>query len=216
MEKLMDEVNLKRCDDYYTPESLAWDLLVGDIDDVKVGKLMGFSPSNKNENENKHEMLTFQFEILITIFMEILFNIAKLDFHDGESTGETFIPQYDKFNINAYSEMIKDKFKLLGYCVIIISEKIDNFSNEQEDFKYLINNRYCRVLLKHNSEEIDEQFDNFPEDTYYHMKINGLNKNIYNNLWEIYCVFFMNDIIFTVSFQICSPDDYIEKKLIFA
>jgi hypothetical protein len=134
--------------------------------------------------------------------MEILFNVAKLDHYSDENTnGEIYIPQYDKFNINAYSSMIEDKFKLLGYCVVINSEKIEKFSNDKDGFKFLIDNRYCRVLLKHNNKESNEEFDNFPEDTYYHMKINGLNKNKYDKLEQIYCVYFMNDSIFSVNFS---------------
>ena len=159
MEKLMEEVNLKRCDEYYTPESLAWDLLVGDIsiDNDKIGKLMGFTINDKDKNNNKNETLTFQFEILITIFMEILFNVAKLDYYSDENmVNKKFIPQYDKFNIDAYSSMIEDKFKLLGYHVVINNEKIEKFSNDKNGFKFLIDNRYCRVLLKHNNKESTE------------------------------------------------------------
>lgn len=198
MDYLIEEVNLKRSDDFYTPESLAWDLLVGDIDTDKVCKMLSYSVDN-NEKNNKNDKLTFQFEILITIFMEILFDIAKLDYYGDDNEGsKKFIPQYDKFDINLYKNIIEEKFKIFGYGVGVNCEKLEKFSQDKEGFKFLIDNRYCRVLLRYN--ENNDEFKNFSDDTYYHMAINGLNKNKYDKLEHIYSVFFMNDSVFSVNF----------------
>jgi hypothetical protein len=198
MNYLIEEANLKRCDDFYTPESLAWDLLVGNIDNEKVGKMLSYS-TDKNEKNDENNKLTFQFEILITIFMELLFNIAKLDYYgEDNEDSKKFIPQYDKFDINLYKNVIEEKFKIFGYCVNINSEKLEKFSQDKEGFKFLIDNRYCRILLRGN--EVNDDFKNFSDETYYHMVINGLNKNKYKKMEQIYSVFFMNDSVFSVNF----------------
>lgn len=203
MEKLLEEVKMQRIDDFYTPESLAWDLLVGDIDNTKVGKLLDYSYENINNNISSHEKITFRFEILLTIFMEILFDLAKLEYYsqnDGnDGNNNKFIPEYEKFNIDAYINLIEDKFKIFGFCVFINKEKMEKFSSDKDGFKFLMENRYCRVLLKNYNED-NSEFENLPDDTYYHMKINGLNKNNYDNLKQIYSVFFLNEYVFCVNF----------------
>lgn len=199
MEYLIEEANLKRSSDFYTPESFAWDLLVGDIDNDKVGKLLSYSI--ENEKDNKNDKLTFQFEILITIFLELMFNLAKLDYY-GEDNDEDkkFIPQYDKFDMNLYKNIIGDKFKIFGYGVNVNFENLEKFTLDKEGFKFLVDNRYCRVLLRYNDINDEKEFSKFSDDTYYHMIINGLNKNKYDKLEQIYSIFFIGDSVFSVNF----------------
>lgn len=202
MENLLEEVKMQRTDDFYTPESLAWDLLVGNTDNTKVEKLLDYS-YERVDNKKKiasQEKLTFRFEILLTIFMEILFDLAKLNCYGENNEGSLkFEPKYEKFNINAYIDLIEDKFKILGFCVFINKEKMENFSGDKDGFKFLMENRYCRVLLKNYSED-NSDFENLPGDTYYHMKINGLNKNKYDDLKQIYSIFFWGEYVYCVNF----------------
>jgi hypothetical protein len=207
MENLVEEIE-SRDTKFYTPESIAWDLLVGeskDIDPEKKGKLICFIENeNKegNKEENKEELtnsdlLTYNYEILITIFMELLFNMAKLNFY-FENENNDFIPDYKKFNIDAFFSLIQDKFKILGFMAFVDSEKMEG---DKEWLIDLINQRYCRVVLRYHDDDEHFEINNVSKDVYYHMKLNGLNKKKYKKLGEIYSVVFLNDNVYKIYFE---------------
>ena len=91
-------------DELYTPEKSAWHLLYGNIDEAQKG-FDAYSVCSDNENR-----FTFLFEILLTIFMELLFNIAKAN---QFCENDNFIPNYINFNMDAFISIILDKFMLL-------------------------------------------------------------------------------------------------------
>ena len=162
MENLLEEVKMQRTDDFYTPESLAWDLLVGNTDNTKVEKLLDYS-YERVDNKKKiasQEKLTFRFEILLTIFMEILFDLAKLNCYGENNEGSLkFEPKYEKFNIDAYIDLIEDKFKILGFCVFINKEKKEQ--ENEERIRNIIKEELENLTLKNNpiktTEKVDEK-----------------------------------------------------------
>lgn len=169
----------------YTPESIAWELLVGDIETNTKGKI--YTPDND---------ITCNYEILITIFMELLFNIAKIDFY-SEKGNVNFVPDYSEKNLKTLFSIVDNKLYALGYTVIVKEYNL-NDGEMCKDIKDVIENRYCRVLLRNYDK--DDIFNNIPENIYYHMKLNGLNKQKYNKLIEIYSLIFLNDKIYKINF----------------
>jgi hypothetical protein len=201
MESLIEEIE-SHDSKIYTPESIAWDLLVGEsIDIEKRGKLIGFGPLEK-EKENpelsKSDILTYRYEILITIFMELLFNMAKLNHFAESDNNAKFIPDYKKFNMDTFFSLIQDKFKILGFLAFVDSEKMEG---DQKWLISLVNERYCRVVLRYYDDDSNFEINNVSEDIYYHMKLNGLNKMKYKKLKEIYSVIFLNDKVYKIYFD---------------
>jgi hypothetical protein len=200
MQDLFDEIELQRESKNYTPESIAWELLVGEIDKEKQGKLMAFSEDSA-DNATKHDKLTFEYEILITIFMELLFNISKLNYFSENNDKNEFIPNYKSFNFDPIFEIIDEKMKLLGYKAYVESEDIDDFVSDKDALKHLVDNRYCRIVLRYyDNEDIFDEND-VSKDTFYHMKINGLNKKKYKMLLEIYSIIFLNGKVYRINFD---------------
>jgi hypothetical protein len=207
MENLINEI--ENCIENFedstecTPESIAWDLLVGDIDSEKKGKLIGFCDRDKANNNS--DLLTYRYEMLITIFMEMIFNIAKLNFYSENITSSEnikFLPDYEKINPEVIFPLIQEKFKILGISVFIDSENMEVENDEdKENIIKLVNDRYCRVILRYYDN--DEYFNNnnIEDDIYYHMKLNGLNKSEYKKIREIYSVIFLNSKIYKIYFD---------------
>ncbi len=202
MENLFNEIEIQKELKCYTPESLAWDLLVGEIDKEKQGKLLEFSDDD-NKNPSVNDVLTFRYEILITIFMELLFDMAKLNFYaDEKNENKNFIPKYKNFNIDAYVSVIQEKFEILGFLLHVdVENQIGLTDFEKEDLVKIINDRYCRVILRYNDK--DEYFENndVSENLYYHMKLNGLNNKKYKKMSDIYSVIILNEKIYKIYFD---------------
>lgn len=185
--------------DLYTPERLAWQLLYGNIDDAKKG-FDAYSVCPDNENQ-----FTFLFEILFTIFMELLFNIAKISFYSEHENNQKFIPDYEKFNMEIFLSIISDKFALLSYLVNIRTYTNDDFiGNYDLEYRNLVDNRYCRVILKYyynNSDSDNNIFTHMDDNLYYHMHINALvNSNKFKKIEEVYAIIMLNYKFYKISF----------------
>lgn len=202
MEELFNEIESRKESKIYTPESLAWDLLVGDIDpDTR-----GIDEFVNNGDVTESDKLTDKYQILITIFMELLFGIAKLNFYaelekNGGNINKKFIPKYKKFDLNSYVETIDEKMQQLGFFARVDEQEPENLSEEsKQDLINMINDRYCRVVLRYNDKE--DYFDNndVPEDVYYHMILNGLNKKAFTKLEDIFSIINLNGKVYKISF----------------
>jgi hypothetical protein len=130
-----------------------------------------------------------------------LFNMAKLNFYvenPNNNSAKNFIPDYKKFNIDAFFSLIQDKFKILGFIAHVNAEKMEG---DKEWLIDLVNNRYCRVVLRYYDDDEHFEINNVSKDIYYHMKLNGLNKMNYRKINEIYSVIFLNDKVYKIYFD---------------
>jgi len=86
-----------------------------------------------------------------------------------------------------------------------IGNKTFNAFRKTPRCKYCKNKFVSNVMLRkdYTYEEIDEYFEenDVPEDIYYHMILNGLNKKTYNKLNEIYSIINLNDKVFKINFS---------------
>jgi len=144
-------------DNIMTPESLAWKLLMDDqIDDFK-GVIMSFIDGN--EQENNYENLSGQFEILITIYMEMVFGLLKINHINGllNEQGEletereidlekSFNPDLNELSIDDLTLFFREKFKKIR-LFLSISQIHDSETLDPRDFGSK-SEYYCRILLK--------------------------------------------------------------------
>jgi hypothetical protein len=201
MEKFIEQTEEYNNSTIYTPESIAWELLFGNIDEEKKGNLLNYT--NDINYNNIDDPVTFTYEILITIFMELLFNIAKMDYwsESDNNIQNHFIPDYKKFNMSSYISIINDKLKIIGYCMFIKEDDMSDFIYDKESLKTIIDNRYCRIVLRYHDNDDHFESNNISDDIYYHMKLNGLNENKYLKLNDVYSVIFLNEKIYRLSFE---------------
>lgn len=171
----------------YTPEKIARELLIGKFDDSQ--RSIEILSAEKDDGNP----YTFIFEILITIFMEIIFSLAKLDFH-SKNEGVKFIPNYQELQLDELISMASDKLEHLKYITRV--ETYERSDLDCEEFKELADKRYCRVVLRYY--ENDPLFET--SDDLYHIKLNAFaDETKYKKLENVYCLI-MLDKIYVIRF----------------
>jgi hypothetical protein len=139
----------------FTPETLAWTLITDDdCEKIKNGKLIFFDVI---EGLTLEEQIENKFQILLTVYFEMLFGWYKLlhlmkDEMDGTNT--EFKPDLSSITLDDLTKEFLEKFKILGY-ILHVRELTDDEYNEYER-----EISYCRVLLK------DSELDS----NYFHLK----------------------------------------------
>ncbi len=142
-------------DNVVTPESLAWKLLMdNEIEDFN-GVIMSFIEGC--DGNNNYDNIAGQFEILITMYMEMVFGLLKIN-HISKQLNEngeldplvdlekSFNPNLTNLSIDDMTLVFREKFKKIR---IFLSTSLihDSDINNARDFgsysKY-----YCRILLK--------------------------------------------------------------------
>jgi hypothetical protein len=153
----------------YTPEEIALNLIL----DKPVGDTMlVFS------TDDSYETL---FELLITIYIEMIINYLNLNNSD-----------LTKLNLLMISN-INNKFLTLKYNVNMININKDLFDEIKK-------NRYCNILLKY-SQEIENRFFyiNTDIDKKYHFILNYSYKTN-DNLKNIFATVLLNNVYYKISF----------------
>lgn len=182
----------------YSPEELAWKLIMDEH--VNSGALLGYVDDDSNE---------ILFEILITIYMEMVFNYYKLKYlestlNDTVEEENDIINKFDNFkldlsnlNIDNLTNIFTEKIKKIKYN-LFVSELTQN---QYENIKQ---NRYCNVLLKDSPNDktyfaMNEKY--LDPEKRYHFTINSLyKKNSKKNLRDIYCTANINGKYFKIYF----------------
>lgn len=190
-----DEIDEHLNSDIYTPESIAWKLLIEEeLKEIKQGQLIGFL--DESYCTNKLEALTVEFEILITIYMEMVIGWYKLLYLMENTDEKQFKLNLDLLKIDDLLNPFKEKMLVLGY-ILNISE-INNLKI-YEEFK---KNSYCRIALRDLKEDtgffiINNK--NIPKDKKYHFILNSAYEDK-NNIRDIYAVIKINNIGYKINF----------------
>ena len=168
-------------DDIFTPEELAWRLLLDET--INNGKMLAFS------DDNSKEVL---FEILLTIYIEMIFNYYKMQYLESHINDEDdFDNKFDNFkldltqiNLDMLVNNFDEKIKKLKF-ILNISELT------KEQFDIFKPSRYCTILFRDlirdknffiiNAEYIEP-------DKRYHFVKNSLYQ-INKELRNIFCLF---------------------------
>jgi hypothetical protein len=185
-------------DNNYTPEALAWKLLMDD--DITTSNLMIFSDENNKE---------IVFEILLTIYLEMIFGYYKMQYLESncnniDEADDNYDDIYDNFrldltNVNLFmlTNIFSTKFNKLNFILNV--REITRLEYDENK-----KNRYCTILLK------DSPFDNtyfimnerhLDPEKRYHFVLNSLYKTKENiELRDIYCTIITNNICYKIYF----------------
>lgn len=150
-------------EDIVTPESLAWRLLIDDDVNDYAGVLLPFVTGDNNTTNDsiRYDNLADQFQILITIYMEMLFGMLKInhinsyidtngDLDESVDLEATFNPDISKFTIDDLIGTFRDRFAKIRVFLSVRGIYDSNENNPKEygsDSDY-----YCRIILKNSPE----------------------------------------------------------------
>lgn len=127
----------------FTPETLAWTLITDEsCEKIKNGKLLFFSDQN---GLNLEEQTENKFQILLTIYFELIFGWYKLLHlmqNEMDGTDTEFKPDLSSITIDDLTKEFVDKFKILGF-ILHVKEITNDELYIEENAKC-----YCKVLLR--------------------------------------------------------------------
>jgi hypothetical protein len=158
-------------DRFMTPDTLAWDLVMGNDRDDFTGVMQGFvSDDHGKYGANRHEQMADEFQILITIYMEMIFNILKSN-HMGSLLNEngdvkegvdlevelaTYRPDFCNYSVDDMTGLFRDKLAKIRYF-LSVRDLTDFCSNDANDFgpgsEY-----YCKILLKDDGRSYSKNY----------------------------------------------------------
>jgi hypothetical protein len=147
-------------DRFVNPDSLAWDLVMGDDREDFSGIMEGIVTDGEGSyRANRYEQLEGEFQILLTIYMEMVFHVLKSnymgelldengDIRDGvdlEAELERYRPDFRKYSVEDMTEIFRTKFAKIRYF-LSVRDLTDLCSDDPADFgretEY-----YCKILL---------------------------------------------------------------------
>lgn len=196
-EDLVTELSEIKKDDVYTPELFAWKLL---LEDANASVLSANLQSFTDTYDEADDPTTFSFEVLLTIFMELIFGMLKLN-HYAENQDDQFNPNFSNHNLEDIIPLLKHKFNEL--CYILSIEIIDE-TQENNSYVNMVNkNRYCKILLRHNQADsgyfiVNEHIIDPDKD--YHMVLNS-RYELTDKLNDVYATCSLNDKTYKFSFD---------------
>ena len=108
VDEIDDFINQHSDKDVHTPESIAWRLLVDDdFAKTENGQLLGFL--QEGQINDKLEATTIGFEILITIYMEMVINWYKLLYIMETSDDKGFKLDLTNVTIDDLKKFVENK-----------------------------------------------------------------------------------------------------------
>lgn len=189
--------------EHYTPENFAWKILIDDTDkEVLSSQLITFTDTKDSYNDPP----SFSFEIYITIFMELIFNIMKINFYttnmnenDGYLTKD-FEYDLSQQNLDDILPLLQHKFNEL-HILLSISKYEENEENETY-IQTLNTNKYCKIIFKQNKHDEQEwkTYSANIDDKEYHMVLSKKYKKK-SELKHIYATCSLNNLTYRISFE---------------
>jgi uncharacterized protein YrzB (UPF0473 family) len=183
--------NVENEENVFTPEELAWRLIMDEHIDEKVS-LFAFTDDNSKET---------LFEILITIYIEMLFDYYKLIYlEQNENINnledfEDFKLDLNNVNIDMLKDIFSEKLKKIKFILNIYELSI-------EEYEYIKKNRYCSILLKDSEYDatyflMNEEY--LEPEKRYHFILNSV-YNSKNELRDIFATVRIKNKFFKISF----------------
>lgn len=215
-------------DNTVTFESLAWKLLMDDDVENYAGILLPLvfdddtSKNTKNTKNTKnnndlsdvrYDSLQDQFQILISVYMEMLFSLMKINhvnsFIDKNGTIDestdletTFKPDLSKFTSRDLIDVFRDKFKKIRIFLSVL-EICDSKKNMPRDYGSS-SEYYCRIILKDSAEGktyFKANSDWIDPEKRYTFVIRDNKKKNEKKLEDFYTVCTIADIKYKISFS---------------
>jgi hypothetical protein len=145
-------------DSIVTPESLAWKILMDDDVEKYAGVIMPFVVGDEENNgsNSKYKSLSVQFEILITMYMEMVFGLLKIkhlaencnsdgELSDDVDLDDSFKPDLTKFVIDDMLTVFRNKFTKVR--IFLSVNEIHDAKDYSDDFGSS-SEYFCKVILK--------------------------------------------------------------------
>jgi hypothetical protein len=182
-----------------TIEEFSWRLLLDDINSeqlngycelmLSIDTVTNDNNSNKQLNACNNEKISDTFQVLITIYMEMIYGSLKIN----NLLNNCDLYDFSKVTINELSDSYKLRFSKINTVLNVfdVTNEIDSFQNY-----------YCKIMLKDT-----------PEGKIYFSKYNNLDKNYtfllnrnlislkYNKLTDLYAICKVNNMIVRISFD---------------
>jgi hypothetical protein len=186
--KLKDFIPYQK-EDYFTTEGIAWKLLM-DTTISDENKIVIFSEDSSVDTTTN---LLTEFETLITIYMEMIYGLVKINYlansqdENGdipENIYDDFIPTIDGFTIDDLTEIFADRLYKIKYQLCL------HEYNEYDKNDETVNQYYCKILLRNKD---DSYFymnkDRIPDNKYFTFVIRRNYKNSsIKELKDIYAI----------------------------
>lgn len=185
--------------DYHTPQTLAWKLLMSDDINNLSSTILSFNVDGSDEAQDP---TSFTFEIMITIFVEMLCTLAMLMSEDDEDVRKQLV-------MSDFFDTIKEKLLKASVSMHINVIEKEWLENDSGYFKGMIDKRYCKVILRDNPEE-EKLFDRYgvPNENMYHMLLNPKYKK-QKNLRDVEALFSVKENIYQISFDFFKRNEII-------
>lgn len=178
--------------DYLSPQNLAWQLLMDDFKGDLTSAIVGFT----QDNDYMNDPTSFTFEMLLTIFTEMIVQMATILQQDSViDTNQDIDEKYYQFNdfFNVIQNILKGSNIL---CNILQYDR-----NENDYLRKIINDRYCRIIFKYNTDD-KHYFETIEDDVQYHFLLNQSTMNKKNDqLKNIYAIIITDTQIYKISFD---------------
>jgi hypothetical protein len=174
----------------FTPELLSWKLLLDDKINFLEHDIMAIDP-----DANEYDQTELSFEVLITLYFELIFNSILLselpDLNDVSGFLETYKPNFTSEKFENLIGVLKDNFKKINIMISIIQFDVTDYLDD------LIADRYCYVVFK---EFIPDFFAKNEINKHYHMILNSKYKKT-TELKDVYATLRFNSKIYQISFS---------------
>jgi hypothetical protein len=198
-DEFVNEITEHIDDTNYTPETLAWKLLFDNNIESFSSQLLTFT----DEASKETEPTTYIFEVLITIFMEMIIAILKTNYYsDDNNNDKEFNPKFSHNDFDEILSNLKQKFNLIN--ILLFIEKIEPIEDNKLHITEVTKNRYCRIIMKHNKDDFtlfNIYEDRIPEDKIYHMLLNNKFVLTNKNLNSVYAIASLDGITYRIYFS---------------
>lgn len=134
----------------YDPEMLAWKLLFSDEENRK--SLSSVLETFTDTCDEEEDPITFSFEVMITIFMELVYGILKINHFADKGPDAEFEPNLAKEDVESIIPTLKQKFSILN-IFLSVNVYVENQDNVEYIRNTINNERYCRIIMRHNPKD---------------------------------------------------------------
>ena len=187
-----DEINKHLDDNVFTPETLAWKLLVDDK--VDKGNLLSFT--DDETVKDICDKVAVEFEILITIYLEMIFGWFKLLYLTENNNINNFKLDLSQIKLEDLEEPYREKLKLLGYYLSL--EEI----TDMDYYEYIKDDSYCRIALR----DLDSDYGffllnqkNIDPEKRFHFILNSKYPK-FADLRHIFALVKINKVVYKINF----------------
>ena len=180
---------------FFDPHDIAWKLLMQDFHHDLSSAILTFTP----DTDSEQDPTSFHYEVLLTIFVELVSQIAVMLSANDPECSDTFIKkQY--FNLEEMREELEKIFRHVG---VLLKMKCYHFAtSDKKMLQKLCDKTYCRIVFKYDPQSAHYFTDNnLPDELQYHF-VGNINYIKTTKMDDIYAVIIDEKSLYKISFSI--------------